>query len=181
MAPFTFPVNASTQCWGALLLAAMVTQGPADLVLISKNGNTTADAVPGGDPGFTVDDAEAYFGTPLGYLIVQFQTNDLTPAQNLANLHTIYDAAVAVGTQVYICTPHPVLAGTFTPTEVDDLIELRDMVLSDFGARAIDAWTFGVLPNGRDADPTYMIDDRLWNALGHQTFQPIVSTVTGLG
>ncbi len=156
-----------------------MTNPSANLAVIAKNGNNTADAVPGGDPGYTVDDAEAYFGQPLTHLFVQFQVNDLTPAQNITNLETIYDAAVALGTSVWICTPHPVKLGA-PGINVDDLIALRDLVFATFGSQAIDAWTFNALPNGRDADPALMLDDIHWNSLGHSLFKDIVKATTGL-
>jgi hypothetical protein len=174
--PQTFPDDAYVDSWGPLLMRHIQLANPAaQLAVIAENGNDTEDALPdpAGEPGFNLTAALAYYSQTPTRIFVQFQVNALTPAQNLANLQTIFDAGEAAGVQMWICTPHPVIAGA-PGISVPDLMAQRDGVIAQFPSRYIDAWTFDALPNGIDADPTFMLDDIHWNDAGHQAFYQVV-------
>ena len=177
--PQTYPNTSYVGAWFPLLMQDIQALNPhAQGVIIAENGNTTDEAKPGGT-GPNVNDAEAYFGTPLTRLFVQFQTNGIAPATNVANLVLIRDFAEAMGTDVWICTPHPILNGT--TQENDDLIEQKNLVIATFPLRYIDMWTDFVAVNGRDAKPEYMLDDDHWNDAGMALAKTIAQTATGLG
>jgi hypothetical protein len=186
--PNSFLEDATSVCWAALLQTAIQVHEPAaEVVVISKNGNTTTSFLPDGsggeDPAHNVTRCMTYFGAAPAFLFIQFQVNPPnTVAQNITNLQTAKAYAEGFGATVYVLTPHPVLSSS--DPVIDELLDQVTQVLSTFGASAIDMWTPFAALNGRDADPAYMIggDDTLhWNEAGHALAFALVQAATGLG
>lgn len=98
-------------------------------------------------------------------IIVGYQYPNDTPAETIANLAVIRDAANAGGAMLWVATPHPVK--NTQPAKLTMWLQLNADIQAAYPTRWIDFWTPMAAPNGDALDATILGDDAHPSKEGH--------------
>jgi len=114
----------------------------------------------------------------IGTVIVNFPSNgydSFTVKEVMICLHTIYNAATAAGKACFITTTQPRPA--FDANPEDTLRVLKDSILAQFGAHAINFYDGMVDPGTKNTQAIYAQSDGIhFNSLGHERlFQKVIA------
>ncbi|MBL7774470.1 MAG: SGNH/GDSL hydrolase family protein, partial [Saprospiraceae bacterium] len=163
--------------WVNLYRAYLKNLNPGnEVVNLALGGQQTYQLLPTGHrppPARPVPDPERNITKALSYLpdavLVNVPSNDAAAfygaTEQMRNFEAIAQAAQAAGVPVWIATTQP---RAFSPRQIDIQIQVRDAILSRYGAQALDFWSPLALPSHLPNPKLVIGDGAHLNNRGHR-------------
>jgi hypothetical protein len=174
--------------WVVLYREALMAARPgSEVISYALPGASTYNALPTGTPNtpnrpavdpqrnITIALAQSPDAVIVSYPSGgSLESGGYTVQELVQNLHTIVDTAAAVNVPVWVTTVQPQATPTTTMQTIALSLSFKAVVMTDFGAKAIDFWTPLANADNTANSAYHLINDQHPNAAGHQLLFQVV-------